>query len=114
MSSRPTMISNAGVNEPSEALVASMIYTKTTEACPNNWISPLLVPSGVGWVISAAYCMPMGLVLVMKKPIAKAEIYSSHNIERIPKLYDIKDALTFRTKKIHGERMIEILGKKKQ
>ena len=42
------------------------------------------------------------------------EIYSSHNIERIPKLYDIKDALTFRTKKIHGERMIEILGKKKQ
>jgi hypothetical protein len=41
------------------------------------------------------------------------EIYSGYNIERIPKHYDLQDALTIKEKKINGERMIEILGKKR-
>lgn len=42
------------------------------------------------------------------------EIYSSYKIERIPKHYDLQDALTIKEKKINGERMVEILGKKRQ
>jgi hypothetical protein len=42
------------------------------------------------------------------------EIYCSYKIERIPKHYDLKDALIIKEKKINGERMVEILGKKKQ
>src|SRR5512139_3823769 len=40
---------------------------------------PFDVPSGVGNVISAAYCIPIGLVLIKKKPSAKAEISSIQN-----------------------------------
>jgi len=75
--SSPAASSSAGVKAPSGVLSASMMYTNTTEACPNNWINPLDVPSGVGWVISAAYCMPMGEALTRKKPRAKAEANSS-------------------------------------
>jgi len=39
---------SAGVNEPSGLLSASMINTNTTDACPNSWIRPFDVPSGVG------------------------------------------------------------------
>jgi hypothetical protein len=42
------------------------------------------------------------------------EIYCSHKIERIPKHYDLQDALTIKEKKINGERMVEILGKKRR
>ena len=41
------------------------------------------------------------------------EIYCSHKIERIPQHYDLQDALIIKEKKINGERMVEILGKKK-
>src|SRR5512144_2783826 len=73
MISNPIASSNAGVKEPFGVFNASMMYTNTTEACPNNWINPFDVPSGVGWVTSAAYCIPMGLVLTRKNPIAKAD-----------------------------------------
>jgi hypothetical protein len=39
-------------------------------------------------------------------------IYRDHGINRIPKHYDLEDALTIREKKINGERMVEIIGKK--
>lgn len=42
------------------------------------------------------------------------EIYCSYKIERIPKHYDLQDALIIKEKKINGERMVEILGKKNQ
>ena len=41
------------------------------------------------------------------------EIYSSYNIKRNPKHYDLLDALTIKEKKINGERFVEILKKKK-
>lgn len=42
-----------------------------------------------------------------------SEIYSNHNINRIPKHYDLEEALIIREKKINGERLVEIIGKKK-
>jgi hypothetical protein len=41
------------------------------------------------------------------------KIYCTHKINRVPKYYDLEEALTIKGKKINGERMIEILGKKK-
>ena len=69
--------SKAGVKAPSGLFIASMMYTNTTEAWLKSWISPLEVPSGVGRVTSAAYCMPMGLALTRKKPSTKAEANNS-------------------------------------
>ena len=80
MNSNPIANNSAGVNDPSGVFNASMTYTNTTEACPNSWIKPLDVPSGVGWVISAAYCIPIGLVLTRKNPIAKAERNKSQGL----------------------------------
>src|SRR5574340_1377400 len=72
-SSNPTASSSPGVKEPSLDFNASMMYTNTTEICPNNWIRPVEVPSGVGYVISAAYCIPIGATLTSVKPRIKAE-----------------------------------------
>jgi len=65
---RPTARSKAGVKAPPFVWRASIRYTKTTEAWLKSWIIPADVPSGVGRVISAAYCIPMGLALTKKKP----------------------------------------------
>ena len=65
----------AGTKEPSGVRVSAIRKTTTTEAWPNSWISPLDVPSGRGAVISAAYCMPTGNALVMKKPTRKAATF---------------------------------------
>ncbi len=39
------------------------------------------MPSGVGNVTSAAYCMPMGRAPTMKNPSAAAHAYSSTVVE---------------------------------
>ena len=43
---------------------------ETTEHWPQSWTRPLDVPSGVGNVTSAAYCMPIGRAPTTKKPSA--------------------------------------------
>lgn len=58
---------------PSAPFIASMTYTKTTDTWPQSCTTPLDAPSGVGCVISAAYCVPTGLALTRKKPSAKAD-----------------------------------------
>ena len=65
--------------------MASMIYTNTTAPCPNNWTKPFDVASGVGYVISAAYCIPIGIALTRKKPKKTAEPYS-----KIPDLAKVR------------------------
>ena len=61
------------MNEPSEARSAAMMYTETTDTCPQSWISPVDVPSGVGLAISAAYCMPRGSTATRKNPSSAAK-----------------------------------------
>lgn len=41
------------------------------------------------------------------------EIYNKHRINRVPRHYDLEDALFIKGVKITGERMVEIIGKKK-
>lgn len=43
-----------------------------------------------------------------------SEIYSRHGINHAPKHHDLEEALIIKKKKINGERMVEIIGKKKQ
>ena len=42
-----------------------------------------------------------------------AKIYKRHGVVRIPKHYDIQDALMYKEVKYNGERLVEILGKKR-
>jgi hypothetical protein len=40
------------------------------------------------------------------------EIYKQHDIKRVPKIEDLTDALFIEKKKVMGERMIDVVGKK--
>ena len=68
-----------GVIEPvAESLNASMAKMNTTpEICPICSSSPLEVPSGAGYPISAPYWKPMGPALNRQKPRSAAETSSS-------------------------------------
>ena len=87
----PAATNSAGVNEPSAFFNASMKKTKTTEACPKSWISPFDVPSGVGCVTSAVYCMMTGMALVRKNPSTKADTKSK--IGDVAKVTPIKPGM---------------------
>ena len=54
-----------------------MRYTRTTDDCPTSCSIPCDVPSGVGFVISATYCIPMGATQMRKNPKAKDIAYRS-------------------------------------
>ena len=90
-SSNPVANNNEGVNEPFGFFIACIKKTKTTEACPNSWTSPLDVPSGVGWVTSAVYCIRTGMALVRKKPSTKADMKSK--IADVAKVKPIKPGI---------------------
>ena len=88
---KPAATNNAGVNEPSEFFSASIKKTKTTEACPKSWTSPLDVPSGVGCVTSAVYCIMTGMALVRKNPSTKAD--TNNNIPDVAKVKPTKPGI---------------------